>query len=107
MHALFAWAAENVQLEEMLSHADAAAQGGSGEISRLEDELARAQVGAGPVSLCWLECTRCGHVTAGKAMSPASVEGVPLCRNVQAARTSAEAARDAAVAEHADGTLPV
>lgn len=45
---LFAWAAENAQLEEMLSHADAAAQGGSGEISRLEDELARAQVGAGP-----------------------------------------------------------
>lgn len=39
-------ASENAQLEEMLSHADAAAQGGSGEISRLEDELARAQVGA-------------------------------------------------------------
>lgn len=36
-------AAENAQLEELLSHADAQAQGGSGQISRLEDELAKAQ----------------------------------------------------------------
>jgi hypothetical protein len=35
--------AENEQLEEMLHRADAAAAGGSGEISRLEDQLAQAQ----------------------------------------------------------------
>lgn len=34
---------ENQQLEEMLSRADAQAAGGTGEISRLEDELAKAQ----------------------------------------------------------------
>ena len=40
--------AENEQLEELLSRADAQAAGGSGQISRLEDELARAQVGCRP-----------------------------------------------------------
>jgi len=34
---------ENVQLEEMLAAADAAHKGGSGEISRLEDSLAKEQ----------------------------------------------------------------
>jgi hypothetical protein len=67
-----------VQLEEMLGHADAAAKGGSGEISRLEDELARAQaarISAEAATAQALAAKTAGAAAARERGAPAAGEG--------------------------------
>lgn len=66
---------ENQQLEELLSRADAQAAGGSGEISRLEDELARAQ--AARISA---EAATAQALAAKSAGRRGSLRGDAACR---------------------------
>lgn len=82
---------ENVQLEEMLAAADAAHRGGSGEISRLEDELAREQ--AARISL---------EAALSSAINAKESEVVSLRQQLEAATTRAATLADALAAKEAE-----
>ena len=79
---------ENEQLEEMLATADARAQGGSSEVSRLEDELARALAARtsaeAALQVGWLagRSRACTHsrLSCGRPRQPKSLLLQPLCR---------------------------
>ncbi|PSC71978.1 golgin candidate 1 [Micractinium conductrix] len=73
--------AENEQLEELLSRADAQAAGGSGQISRLEDELARAQ--AARIS---------AEAATAQALAAKAAEAQSLRQQLDAAASRADAA---------------
>ncbi|KAL4520853.1 hypothetical protein Ndes2437A_g04811 [Nannochloris sp. 'desiccata'] len=82
---------ENIQLEEMLAAADAAHKGGSGEISRLEDSLAREQ--AARVSL---EASLRGALAAKEG------EVISLKQQLDASNTKAVQLAEAVAAREAE-----
>ena len=82
---------ENVQLEEMLAAADAAHRGGSGEISRLEDELAREQ--AARISL---------EAALTSAVNAKESEMISLRHQLEETTTRAATLADALAAKEAE-----